>query len=119
MPKKIETLVGVKKRHYRNLTGRCYEIAFRFVSDNEGWALIHGTLDIADALGRDDEKYRHYKHAWAEKGCYVYDPSHNYFYLKKEFERDFNAKPIKSYSLREARSTMINAGKTHYGPWHE
>lgn len=117
MPKKIMALVGVNKRRYRNPLSRCYEIAFRFVLDNDGWRLVHGTLDVADALGRPDEKYRHYKHAWAEKGNHVYDPTHNYFYLKKEYQRDFHTKAIKKYSRREACSTMAAAG--HYGPWHE
>jgi hypothetical protein len=119
MAKPIMTIPGVEKRCYRNLSGRCYEIAFQFVSDNQDWTLIHGTLDIADALGRNDEKYHHYKHAWAEKGDHVYDPSHNYYYLKKEFETDFHAKATKRYSFDEACHALGNAGKTHYGPWHE
>ncbi len=119
MPTPIMTLAGVKKRRYKCLSDRCYEMAFHFVSDNKDWRLIHGILNVADTLGRpNNEKYLHYEHAWAEKGDYVYDPSHNYFYLKQEFEADFNARAIISYSFQEACRVMMSFKKPYYGLWH-
>jgi len=115
----IQKLLGVKKRRYKNCASRCYEISFRFVSDNQDWILIHGILDIADVLDRREEEYRQYHHAWAEKDQYVFDPAHNYFYFKKDFKKAFNAKMITRYSFLEASGLLLSTKKMHYGPWHE
>jgi hypothetical protein len=111
----MPTLEAVKIRRYKKVTGRCYEIAYRFVMDNPEWLLIHGKLDLFDFLGKE---YVKYYHAWARKGNEVFDPAHNCIYKKEEWKK-FKPIEIKIYSIKEANLEVIKPkwGKCHYGPW--
>jgi hypothetical protein len=105
----------IKIRKYRKLSGRCYELACRFVLDNPQWVLIHGRLDLTVFL---DQKYANYLHAWARNGNSIYDPAHNSIYQNDEWEK-FKPTEIKVYSVEDASLEITKFGwrKRHYGPW--
>ena len=50
----------------RDWEGLCYTAAFRWVRENEDWALVHGTV-LSEKVGKRIE------HAWCERGEWVVD----------------------------------------------
>lgn len=94
--------------------GRCYELAGRGIiqcANNSGWELVHGTARVfrgARLVGG---------HAWAEnkKTGEAYDAVTNRFYLLPNYRRNWNAKPRRRYTPRQA--AMIAAKVGHWGPW--
>jgi len=107
---------NTKFKRYKKLTGRCYEIAFRFIMDNPEWLLIHGELDLTFFLG---QQYANYKHAWAKNKNAFFDPANNSIYQADEWEK-FKPTEINVYSIKEAvlEATKHGLKKMHYGPWN-
>jgi len=98
--------------------GRCYELAFKFVKDN------NDNSNIKLAHGQLKTSVRHIKnHAWIESllptgQINIYDPSANIFSLKEDLKKK-NINYIKEAEY-SAEEMMINALKVkHFGPWHK
>lgn len=66
--------------------GRCYELAARFVSKNEGCVLVYGSAELGVEGKRID-------HAWVETdGGFIWEPITDGFYEPDAFNR--RVKPI-------------------------
>lgn len=68
--------------------GRCYELAGRFVLENEEATLVHGFV-----MG--------IPHAWAELGNLVYDGTCKGFFDREAYYRIARAKEVRRLAIRE------------------
>ena len=114
-PKQIKEPSGFKRREnkatWEARQGSCYEFAAKTIMDNPSWTLIHGTLipPIGPLEGLN------YKHAWVQKNNIVYDPSHDGFYKKKEYNKKYKVKDVTKYNQTEMNINLVKIG--HWGNW--
>jgi hypothetical protein len=98
----------------RNREKRCYELSFLHLCTDErfndgSWSLVQGEI-TSKGTGLP------YGHAWliSDRGR-VYDPVHNKEYSGADYEIEFKAVALNTYSLKEAE--RMGAERGHYGPW--
>lgn len=101
------TIVKIKEERQ----GRCYELAGRFVLDNEDWTLVHGITNPPVGPYQDTP----YAHAWVEKGNIVYDPVFNTFYNKDEYYNLYEPSKMKRYNIVKLRANALKY--KHWGFW--
>ena len=103
-------------KQVRNRRGRCYELTWRAMLEEEGseaFVLVHGTL-AASLLGLWDA----YGHAWIElPDGRVYDPTLNEYAPKAEYYDWYKPSDCQRYSRTQAMELAAHVG--HYGPWTE
>lgn len=92
--------------------GRCYELAFRFLSDNpEGARLIHA-LVYSPAL------HRNIGHALVDvRSELIYEPVLAGFFIKNQLYESYHVEELASYSRVEAATLLLSS--RNYGPWGE
>lgn len=90
-----------RRRH-----GRCYELAYRFQSDDPAWLLVHGTVRINGS---------HSGHAWLERDGSVYDVVLDITARRAEYVTRFAAVTLAAYSRKEAAEHAL--ATRHFGPW--
>lgn len=93
--------------------GRCYELAWRWLSRSREGTLVHGSLFAGEPRRRID-------HAWVEftdevGGPLVYEPSSEALLKRSTFYLRFKAKPAQKYTWEEAAKLALMT--KHYGPW--
>lgn len=103
-----------RKGGSRMSKGDCYQAAARFVLDNEGWTLVHGS-----AVGQGPIKGVVHGHAWAEREGVVVDTSNGKtLHVGRElFYAIGNVHDVTRYSREETRSKLLRY--EHYGPWEK
>ena len=108
-------------KDFQDRLGQCYILSGRYVMDNTGWDLVHGTIkqpgSSNPAIG----------HAWVEKttsfgnGRYkvkvVYDPVLNQEMPWDAYMRFTGAEEINRYTKDQMVSRT--AKEKHWGPWDE
>jgi hypothetical protein len=96
---------GMKRRRARERTHRCYELAFDFVSDNDGAVLVHGRIHESTA------------HAWVElaDGAIVYDAVRDRLYPAAVYQEHLEAHAFVRYSRQEAAALAVSTGSS--GAW--
>lgn len=123
--KKVVTPPNFVKPPQRARKGFCYMNAFRFISVNPGWVLVHG---ICVGTGGSIEN-REFGHAWAEKltrtkfgkhwisQWWVYDTKAKQVYIRELYYLTGQIKFTKRYSLKAILKNMEQ--HRTYGPWHQ
>lgn len=92
-------------RRFRNRAGRCYELAWRYLTEDAAaanWTLVHGLINGAG-------------HAWLERESETFDPVLNQMFATADYER--RARAIYKCSKQEAATMALHYG--HFGPWHD
>ena len=101
----VRAVPNIKLAAFSERIRKSFEIAFRFVLENEGWQLVHGRL----SAGTD--------HAWCElERDWVYEPESNRLYEWKSFRQSFSYTESVRYACGEAISNFLTFET--YGPWH-
>jgi hypothetical protein len=104
----MKSLKRVRKRH-----GRCYELAFRAVTEApeaEGLKLVHGSAVLNLVAGERVD------HAWVLlPGSHVYDPVFDLYFTERDFAEKHKAVVSRVYTRMEAMKTLLE--NNHYGPW--
>ena len=101
------TAQAVARRRYRARLGRCYELAGRYVIDNDA-RLVHGTIH------RDP--YPPNPHAWAVlPNGDVWEPITERTWPADGFAVWYEAVTLHEYSRDAAMVHMLRA--KHFGPW--
>ena len=95
----------------RKREGRCYELAWRFLFEDDrfaDWKLVHG-----EARGRDDCPVGH---AWLDHAGadVVYDPVLGKFFPRGLYQHKFGAVALRAFTQGEALAALAHG---HYGPW--
>ncbi len=102
-------MINIKENKEDRL-GKCYQYAYHYVSDREGWDLVHGYI-------HDPIFGRTIDHAWAESGNKIYEPTGDKIYNKTVYEAMFKVEVVMKYNKKEMYY-MASKFK-HYGPWHK
>jgi uncharacterized membrane protein YgcG len=112
-PDKVDKPVGIKvsKDTVQQRQGRCFEIAARFVMDNQDWTLVHATL--YPRIGPFEDKI--FFHGFAENGKIVYVPIHDKFFDRTSYYKYYSITDERKYDGETAIMRMLN--KRNYGPW--
>ena len=93
---------------FKKRLGRCYELAGRFASGNQGCFLVHGTVQ---GFGKPP-----LEHAWVElEDSTVFEPSTNKIYPAEVFNAIFNPQPAARYSHQGVLKHSLK--HEHWGPW--
>jgi hypothetical protein len=95
-----------RRRRYRLRSGRCYELAGKYLLDDPTWTLVHGT-----ARGRDGR----IGHAWLVRGDTVYDATLDKSFARADYVARYAANEVTTYRAIEAARAMLVSG--HWGPW--
>jgi len=90
----------------RKRQGRCYELAFKLLTDDPTWTLVHG---VANSGGAD------IGHAWLERDGWVFDPVLNRSLAWIDYATDRRAVRLASFTAQDAARRAVASG--HYGPW--
>jgi len=98
-----------------NRLGRCYELAGRYLMDNndmgahKGDVLVHGSIQ-----GGGNPRIGH---AWVQnkEGTIAWEPASNRQYPMDVFKAYFKAIPSTTYSYTDALAHMVS--DAHWGPW--
>ena len=97
----------------RDWTGLCYTAALRWLRENEGWLLVHGTV-WSERVGKRIE------HAWCERDEVIVDlamPVGVRIIEREKYYRTVEPKIHKIYSSDDALFLCIK--NRHDGPWDE
>jgi hypothetical protein len=90
--------------------GRCYELAWKRISENYEGTLIHASVHSFSLKIRMGHAF-----VETESGDVVWEPVSDRYFLKADLYEYFEVVEIARYSPEEA---MINAAKYGtYGPW--
>lgn len=101
----------LKKRRYRNREQRCFELSAKTILDNTDWTLVHGKINLPELPNH------FYFHAWVMNGNKVYDPVKDLECTWEEYQEQFHAEILKTYSAKQTAELISGTG--HYGPWIE
>ena len=94
---------------FKKRLSRCYELAGRFASHNEGCKLVHGSIQGGN--------HPRIKHAWVElPNGDIWEPIGNQPWSKDAFERLYNAIPEKEFDTERTNVNILR--NKHWGPWH-
>ena len=89
--------------------GRCYELAFRFLLEQQEGELVHGSVETDS---------RRIDHAWVELPTgYVYEPENEIFFPLAFFKKALKPKEDNRYNLEQAARMAVRTG--NYGWWTE
>jgi hypothetical protein len=93
---------------------RCYELSCLYLQLDEryndgSWSLVQGEVTSRQSPVP-------YGHAWlVSSDGRVYDPVHNKIYEAADYEAQFKANALNTYSLAE--SERMSGKHGHFGPW--
>jgi hypothetical protein len=93
---------------------RCYELSWRYLMEDErykdgSWSLVQGEL-TSPLTGCP------FGHAWLiSDQDRVYDPVHDKEYCVADYQAEFSAVALTTYSRKEA--AIVGAKHGHFGPW--
>ncbi len=97
----------------RDWTGLCYTAALRWLRENEGWLLVHGTV-LSERVGTRIE------HAWCERDEVIVDlamPVGVRIIEREKYYRVVQPKVHKVYSSDDA--LLLSIKTKHDGPWDD
>jgi hypothetical protein len=96
----------------RKRDGRCYELAWKYQSDDDRfaeWTLVHG--EVAMLINGSTRML----HAWLTNEGKVYDPVLDRLFNEAAYTQLVAAKSFAWYSRREAAKMVLE--HDHFGPW--
>ena len=98
----------------RNRQGRCYELAWRYLIEDEryshGWKLVQGEVQ------RATDGFR-FGHAWliSDDGSSIYDPCLDKLFAAANYNSTFNTSVNLKCTPRQAAELSLS--DSHFGPW--
>ena len=104
----IESPRPQSRRRPRTRHGRCFELAYGYLSDDPTWTLVHGR-GISQLVGV-------FSHAWLKRDGYVYDTTFNRTFTAEVYATLVKIEEIATYTYREAAEHALRTG--HSGPWY-
>lgn len=96
----------------KNRLGRCFELNYKFVVDNQEWSLVHGY--ITDIRGKQPVTVHH---AWSKKGNLIYDAVLDAEMDYKVYYHFYRHEERYVYTAMEA--IEISMRDRTYGNWEE
>jgi len=99
------------KEPIKERAGRCYELAWRHITEQNEGTLIHGQV-WSPKLGKMID------HAWVETETgFIYEPESDSYYPKDWLYKTYKIKEFNTYTPDQARIMSVRTNK--YGPWTE
>lgn len=109
IPKAESKELSYLKEPTKTRAGRCYELAWKHITEQDEGTLIHGEV-WSPKLGRMID------HAWVETETgYIYEPESDSYYPKDWLYKTYKVKEFNTYTPDQARIMGVRTGK--YGPW--
>jgi hypothetical protein len=106
----IQEVVDTDSRiPFKKRLGRCYELAGRFASNNEGAILVHGSIE---GFGKP-----RIGHAWVEVDGQVWEPASGKMWDPKVFDMFFS--PEEEFRYDHEGVLVMSLRSSHWGPWDE
>ena len=96
-------------KELRSRLGQCFSLAAKYVTRDSGGdsELVHGSIQ-AYGNPRID-------HAWVEEGTAVYDAVLDKWMRRRDYYKQFGAKPEKRYTQDQVFNKLLT--QRHWGPW--
>ena len=93
-PYKVQPPPHIRVRRFRNVAGRCYELAGRFVLEHPDASLVHGLVKGS------------IQHAWAEIDGLVYDGTCRGLFRREGYYAVMRAEPVRVLTQGEMCEEM-------------